>query len=131
MADEERDEREERDEDEDRDDREERDEREDEDGEDEKGGRGTRVWWIVAAVMILVFAAGGILISSGGKKSSGGHPGSRALPVPTSDAARNVVVPPCNTGTVLTRRTAATAAQTPGSVAVTLPRRTGLRNLPV
>jgi len=54
-------------------------------------------------------------------------PGTRAVVVPTADAARTVVVPPCGTGTTVASSTASVATSTPGAVVVQFPQGQGTR----
>jgi hypothetical protein len=47
--------------------------------------------------------------------------------VPTADAARTVVIPPCGTGTTVASSTPSAAISTPGSVVIELPQGQGTR----
>ena len=85
-----------------------------------------RIVWITIVAVIVVLAIGGALGSSS-KNSSTINRGTRAVIVPTADAARTVVVPPCATGTAVTSANAEAVAHTPGAASVQLPRGGGLR----
>ncbi len=80
--------------------------------------------------LIVVLAIGGTIassISSSSSTSSDVNAGTRAVIVPTADAVRTVVVPPCGTGTGVRTSNAAAIMQTPGTTSVELPQGAGVR----
>lgn len=81
-----------------------------------------RVPGAVMAGIAVVFILGVVVAgATKSKKSTPPEPGVRALVLPTVDAARTVVVPPCRTGTKITARNVAAQLETPGATVVRLP----------
>jgi hypothetical protein len=85
-----------------------------------------RIVLITIAVLIVVLVVAGT-IGSSSKKTSSVNVGTRAVIVPTADAVRTVVVPPCGTGTSVRSANAAAIMDTAGTTSVELPRGTGVR----
>jgi hypothetical protein len=86
-----------------------------------------RLVFIAIAVLIVVLVVGGTLGSSSNKQTSSVNAGTRAVIVPTADAVRTVVVPPCGTGTDVRSPNAAAITNTTGTTSVELPRGAGER----
>lgn len=74
----------------------------------------------------MALAVGGE-IASNKSPVSAVSPGMRAVIVPTADAARTVVIPPCGTGTSVASTNPAVAMNTAGTVAVEFPQGQGTR----
>jgi hypothetical protein len=74
---------------------------------------------------VLVFVIGGIAFPK--KSSPNLNAGTRAVIVPTADAARTVLVAPCGTGTDVSAEGAASLRDTTGTLALTLPQGSGTR----
>lgn len=85
-----------------------------------------RIVFITIAVLIVVLVIAGT-ISSSSKKTSSVNEGTRAVIVPTADAVRTVVVPPCGTGTDVRSANAAAITNTAGTTSVELPQGPGER----
>jgi hypothetical protein len=81
---------------------------------------------VTIVLLIIVLVVGGIL-ASGPSKVSAVSPGTRAVIVPTADAARTVIVPPCGTGTNTASSNPTVAINTPGSVVVEFQQGEGTR----
>lgn len=95
-------------------------------GPQKVAGPGTnRAVWMVIAALVVVFVIGGIV--AGKKKTSNVNAGTRAVIVPSDDAARTVLVAPCGTGTNVTAQSPASLLDTTGTVAFTLPQGLGTR----
>jgi hypothetical protein len=77
------------------------------------------------AVLIVLFAIGGLVSSK--KTKTNVNAGTRAVIVPTADAARTVLVPPCGTGTNVTSSNAEAVINTTGTIAIALPQGLGTR----
>jgi hypothetical protein len=89
-------------------------------------GNRTAVGVIVA--MIAAFVVGGLAVGTKKKSASAKiQAGVRAVIVPTTDAARRVVVGPCDAPAGLTVRNLAAGRPTPGATTVELPRSPGAR----
>lgn len=86
-----------------------------------------RIVLTTIAVLIVVLVIAGTVGSSSSKKSSTVNQGTRAVIVPTTDAVRTVVVPPCGTGTDVLSANAAAIMNTAGTTSVELPQGTGVR----
>lgn len=86
-----------------------------------------RIVLITIAVLIVVLVIAGTIGSSSSKKTSSVNVGTRAVIVPTADAVRTVVVPPCGTGTNVQSANVATVMNTAGTTSIELPRATGVR----
>jgi hypothetical protein len=86
-----------------------------------------RIVWITIVAVIVVLAVGGAIGSKSSSSSSTINRGTRAVVVPTADAARTVLVPPCGTGASVTSANASTVANIPGTASVQLPQGGGLR----
>jgi hypothetical protein len=80
---------------------------------------------IVGLIVVLVIA--GAVGSSSSNKSSSVNGGTRAVIVPTADAVRTVVVPPCGTGTAVRSPNATAILNTAGTTSVELPQGAGVR----
>lgn len=78
-------------------------------------------------LLIAILAVGGAIITK--KTPSTINRGTRAVIVPTGDAARTVIVPPCGTGTNTATSNIATLMNTTGTISVTLPMGGGLRDV--
>ncbi len=76
-------------------------------------------------VLIIVLVVGAEVLKKPSQVSAVA-PGTRAVVVPTADAARTVVVPPCGTGTSAAT-SPSVAINTPGSVVVAFPKGQGTR----
>jgi hypothetical protein len=85
-----------------------------------------RIVLITIAVLIVVLVIAGT-IGSSSKKTSSVNVGTRAVIVPTADAVRTVVVPPCGTGTNIQSANVSTVVNTAGTTSIELPRATGVR----
>lgn len=85
-----------------------------------------RTPFIVIAGLILILVAG-TFASEALKGASTANQGTRAVIVPTTDRARAVVVPACNTGVRITPAGAAGEAGMIGATVVALPRASGDR----
>jgi hypothetical protein len=83
------------------------------------------VVWIVLGALALVFVIGGIAFPK--KSTPNVNAGTRAVIVPTADAARTVLVAPCGTGTNVAAEGAAALRDTTGTLAFTLPQGPGTR----
>lgn len=92
--------------------------------ESERPGSNRSVWIVLFALLVLL--VGGSLIKGTGSSSSQVNEGTRAVVVPTSDAARTVIVPPCGTGSPVSSGGTANALVT-GATVVGLPQGTGVR----
>ena len=77
-------------------------------------------------VLIVALVVGGT-IGASSKKTSSVNEGTRAVVVPTADAVRTVVVPPCGTGTNVSSANATALTNTVGTTSVELPQGTGER----
>lgn len=80
--------------------------------------------------LIIVLVAGYAIAKSSSSTSSGTspvEPGTRAVVVPTADAARTVVVAPCGTGTNVLASDATAVMDTPGAISLQLPQGYGNR----
>jgi hypothetical protein len=93
-------------------------------------GASNRTLAIIIGVVLAIFVIGGIAV--GKKKSETSKPplppgNARAVVVPTDDAARTVVVAPCNTDPKDTAKDAGSGRSTPNTVRVALPRGSGDR----
>ena len=77
----------------------------------------TRVGWIVMAVLILVL--GGVAVAMKKKSTSPKQEASRLVRVPT-ERAREVIVPPCGTGTNVAATPPDQLRRTPGTIAFSL-----------
>lgn len=86
-----------------------------------------RIVLATIAGLLVVLVIGGVIGSGSSKKSSTVNRGTRAVIVPTADAVRTLVVPPCGTGNTLSSANAASIVNTPGTTSVELPRGDGLR----
>lgn len=90
-----------------------------------------RTVFITIAALLAVLAIGGTVANSiksaSSTNSSNVNAGTRAVIVPTADAVRTVVVPPCATGTDVRAASAAAIMETPGTTSVQLPQGTGVR----
>lgn len=86
-----------------------------------------RIVLITIAVLIVILVIAGTIGSSSSKKTNSVNAGTRAVIVPTADAVRTVVVPPCGTGTNVQSANVATVINTAGTTSVELPRATGVR----
>ena len=82
--------------------------------------------WAVIGGLILVLLVGGLLVRKSGSSSTVNR-GTRAVIVPTDDAARTLVVPPCGTGAPVASRSAARLRDTTGATTIELPRGQGVR----
>lgn len=69
----------------------------------------------------------GSLLAKKPSQVSAIEPGTRAVVIPTADAARTVVIPPCGLGTTAASSNPAVAISTPGVVVVQFPRGQGNR----
>jgi hypothetical protein len=84
---------------------------------------------IVIAILVVVLVAGYVIAKSSSSSSgtSTVEPGTRAVVIPTADAARTVVVAPCGTGTNVLSSNATAVMDTTGSISVQLPQGYGNR----
>lgn len=73
----------------------------------------SRTVWVVMLALIVIM--GGIAIANKKKKSQPHQEASRLVRVPT-EVARQVIVPPCGTGTNVAAQDPAKLAKTPGSI---------------
>ncbi len=89
--------------------------------------QGNRIVLMTIAGLLVVLVIAGTVGSSSSKNSSTVNQGTRAVIVPTADAGRTVVVPPCGTGTNVRSANAAAIVNTPGTTSVELPQGEGLR----
>jgi hypothetical protein len=89
------------------------------------GPGANRIVWITIVLLIIVLVIAGEV----GKKTkvSAVAPGMRAVVVPTADASRTVVVPPCGTGTSVVSSNLPVALSSPGTVVVQFPQGQGTR----
>lgn len=85
-----------------------------------------RIVLITIAVLIVVLVIGGT-VGSSSKNSSTVNAGTRAVIVPTADAIRTVVIPPCGTGTTVRSANATAIINTVGTTSVELPQGAGVR----
>jgi hypothetical protein len=88
--------------------------------------RGNRTVWAVALAIVALLVIGAVVIGKS-SNSSTINQGTRAVVVPTADAARTVVVPPCGTGVTVASTDTAALANTTGTTQVGLPRGQGVR----
>ncbi len=86
-----------------------------------------RIVLTTIAVLIVVLVVAGTIGSSSSKNTSSVNQGTRAVIVPTADAVRTVVIPPCGTGTTVSSANAAAIINTAGTTSVQLPEGTGVR----
>jgi hypothetical protein len=86
-----------------------------------------RIVFVTIAVLIVVLVVAGTIGKSSSKNSSNVNEGTRAVIVPTTDAVRTVVVPPCGTGTNVRSANVAAITNTPGTTSVELPQGPGMR----
>jgi hypothetical protein len=84
-----------------------------------------RMVFITIAALIVVLVVAGTIGSS--KKTSSVNVGTRAVIVPTADAVRTVVIPPCGTGTDVRSASAPAIINTAGTTSVELPQGAGER----
>jgi hypothetical protein len=90
---------------------------------------GTRTVVIVVVSLIVLLVAGYAIAksTSSTSKPSTVEPGTRAVVVPTADAARTVVVAPCGTGTNVLTSNATAVMNTTGAISLQLPQGSGDR----
>jgi hypothetical protein len=86
-----------------------------------------RIVLITIAALVVVLVIAGTIGGGSSKKSSSVNVGTRAVIVPTTDAVRTVVVPPCGTGTDVRSANAAAVMNTAGTTSVELPQGAGVR----
>jgi hypothetical protein len=85
-----------------------------------------RTVWAVGAAIIALFVIGAVVIGKSSNTSTINQ-GTRAVVVPTSDAARTVVVPPCGTGVRVASTDMAALANTTGTTRVGFAQGEGVR----
>ena len=99
------------------------------DPEERVGSPNRTVAWVIG-VIIAIFVIGGLLIGKKEEPKPGqptAPPNARAVVVPTDDAARTVVVSPCQTNVSETAGDVESGESTPNTVRVELPRGGGDR----
>ena len=97
---------------------------------DERAGSPNRTLAWVIGTIIALFLIGGLLIGKKEEPKPGqppAPPNARALVVPTDDAARTVIVSPCQTNVQETAEEVEGGESVPNTVRVELPRRSGDR----
>jgi hypothetical protein len=82
--------------------------------------------WVVIVALIVILAIGAA-VGSKSSKVSAITAGMRAVIVPSADAARTVVVPPCGTGANVISANPTVTRNTPGAITVELPQGLGRR----
>jgi hypothetical protein len=85
---------------------------------------------LIVIVIVIVVLAAGYQIAKSTSSSTGAstvEPGTRAVVVPTADAARTVVVAPCGTGANVLSANATAVMDTTGAISLQLPQGYGNR----
>lgn len=85
----------------------------------------SRVAWVVMAGLVLVL--GGVAIAMKKKTSEPKQEAARLVRVPTDEKAREVIVPPCGTGTNVAATKPQALVKTPGAIAFRLQKGNGDR----
>jgi hypothetical protein len=88
-----------------------------------------RSTWIVIIALLVLLVAGYAIVQSLKKTPSAIISGTRAVVVPTDDAARTVIVTPCGTGANVLGENLATLRQTTGTTTFELPEGQGVRTV--
>ena len=99
------------------------------DPEEPTGPRNRTLYWVIGTIVAL-FVIGGLAIGKKEPPKPGqppAPPNARAIVVPTDDAARTIVVSPCQTNVEETAKDAEDETSTPNTVRVELPRGSGDR----
>jgi hypothetical protein len=97
---------------------------------EERSGRPNRTLLYIMGTLAAMFLIGGLIVGKKEEPKPGqppAPPNARAVVVPTDDAARTIVVSPCQTNVSETAREAEEQTSTPNTVRVELPRGSGDR----
>lgn len=84
-------------------------------------GQGTSNMPEAIMLGLVVVGVVGVILVGGKKPTPPIDEGVRAVVVPTADAPRTVVIPPCGTGERITSRNASLQAETPGATVLQMP----------
>ena len=91
--------------------------------------RMSRTPWYVIGAFIFIGVLGGVLMPKSSSKTT--DAGARAVVVPTADASRTIVVPPCSPPATVTQSNVSAIPNVQGTTAVTLPQAPGARTVVV
>ncbi len=90
-------------------------------------GANRTVWSVMLGLLVFLVVLGVVSGKTSSTPSSTITQGMRAVVVPTADAARTVVVPPCGTGAPISSGATASFAGVTGVTIVQLPQGSGIR----
>jgi hypothetical protein len=88
---------------------------------------GNRTAWGAVLGIVALLIIGAVVVGKKSSSSSTINQGARAVVVPTADAARTVLVPPCGTGVKVASADTAALANTTGTTQIGFPQGQGVR----